>query len=228
MATLALENRALALEALDRYRELNLLYRMQTELGAELDPDQIAARVLAESMRVIKAARGAILLLSRDGQSLVVQAREGLTAQRERYPATEGLIGQALFQRRSFILNELTQDRQEGVLEAHARSLLCAPLLVGEKALGVICLFDKKGGKFFTAGDEKLLNALASQAAVAFQTARQVEERERLLRQQIQALRVEIDEIKKQRQVAAITSTDYFAHLQATAQRMRQEFEEEG
>ncbi len=227
MATLALENRALALEALDRYRELNLIYRMQTELGAELDPDQIATRVLAESMRVIKATRGAILLLSQDGQSLVVQTCEGLSLERDRYPATEGLAGQALSQRRSFLINDLKRDRQQGTLEAHARSLLFVPLLVGERALGVICLFDKKGGKIFTAGDEKLLNALASQAAVAFQTARQVEERERLLRQQIQALRVEIDEIKKQRQVAAITSTDYFAHLQATAQRMRQEFEEE-
>ena len=78
----------------------------------------------------------------------------------------------------------------------------------------------------FTASDQKLLTALASQAAIAIETAREVEARENRLKAQIRELRIEIDEIRKQRQVDSVTATDYFAHLQQTAQEMRREFEE--
>lgn len=61
------------------------------------------------------------------------------------------------------------------------------------------------------------------QLARVFQNmAREVYAREQRLKQQVQALRIQIDENKKERQVAEITETDYFQELQAKAQRMRQ------
>jgi two-component system cell cycle response regulator len=59
--------------------------------------------------------------------------------------------------------------------------------------------------------------------ARVFQTmARQVYAREQSLRQQVQELQIEIDEVKKARQVAEITETEYFRDLCAKAQRLRQ------
>jgi len=45
--------------------------------------------------------------------------------------------------------------------------------------------------------------------------------REQRLRQQIEELRVEIDESRKAREVAEITETDYFQMLQQKARSMR-------
>jgi twitching motility two-component system response regulator PilH len=45
--------------------------------------------------------------------------------------------------------------------------------------------------------------------------------RERALRQEVQALKIEIDEAKRERQVAEITETDYFQQLRERARRMR-------
>lgn len=45
--------------------------------------------------------------------------------------------------------------------------------------------------------------------------------REKELRQQVQQLRIEIDQVKKERQVSEITETDYFRSLQAKAQQLR-------
>jgi twitching motility two-component system response regulator PilH len=45
--------------------------------------------------------------------------------------------------------------------------------------------------------------------------------RERALRQEVQALKIEIDEAKRQRQVAEITDTDYFQQLRDRARRLR-------
>ncbi len=65
-------------------------------------------------------------------------------------------------------------------------------------------------------------DALGKLARVFQNMARQVYAREQSLRQQVQELRIEIDEVKKTRQVAEITETEYFRELAAKAQRLRQ------
>ncbi len=65
-------------------------------------------------------------------------------------------------------------------------------------------------------------DALGQLARVFQKMARQVYAREQMLRQQVQELRIEIDEVKKARQVAEITETDYFRDLREKAQRLRQ------
>ena len=65
-------------------------------------------------------------------------------------------------------------------------------------------------------------DALGQLARVFQKMARQVYAREQSLRQQVQDLRVEIDEVKRARQVAEITETEYFRDLCAKAQRLRQ------
>jgi len=65
-------------------------------------------------------------------------------------------------------------------------------------------------------------DSLGQLARVFQKMARQVYARAQSLRQQVQELRVEIDEVRKARQVAEITETDYFRDLCAKAQRLRQ------
>jgi CheY-like chemotaxis protein len=68
------------------------------------------------------------------------------------------------------------------------------------------------------------------QLARVFQhMAGEVYAREQRLKQQVQQLRVEIDEARKARQVAEITETDYFQTLQQKAQNLRRRMgKEEG
>jgi two-component system, cell cycle response regulator len=55
-----------------------------------------------------------------------------------------------------------------------------------------------------------------------FQTmARQIYAREQSLKQQVQELRIQIDEARQAREVAEITETDYFRNLSAKADRLR-------
>lgn len=64
-------------------------------------------------------------------------------------------------------------------------------------------------------------DALGKLARIFQNMARRVYAREQNLRQQVQALRIEIDEAKRVRQVAEITETDYFRDLTAKAERLR-------
>lgn len=64
-------------------------------------------------------------------------------------------------------------------------------------------------------------DALGQLARVFQRMAREVAERERRLKAEVQQLRIEIDEAKAARQVAEITETDYFRDLQEKAARLR-------
>jgi DNA-binding response OmpR family regulator len=84
-----------------------------------------------------------------------------------------------------------------------------------------------EAGKF---GAEMLVEVVKrpdqlGQLARVFQRmAREVAAREEQLKQQIQVLRIEIDETKKARQVAEITETDYFQELRDKAKALRRQF----
>jgi hypothetical protein len=54
-----------------------------------------------------------------------------------------------------------------------------------------------------------------------------VEVREFKLRQQVEELRIEIDEVRKAHQVAEITETDYFRRLSEVARRMKEKRRED-
>jgi methyl-accepting chemotaxis protein len=51
--------------------------------------------------------------------------------------------------------------------------------------------------------------------------ADKVYQREQTLRRQVEALKIEIDETKRQKQVSEIAETDFFRELQAKARKMR-------
>jgi CheY-like chemotaxis protein len=69
----------------------------------------------------------------------------------------------------------------------------------------------------FDQGLLEMMEALSSLAAVALEAYL----REQSLRQQVQQLRIEIDQVKRQQQVDAIVSTDFFQNLQSKASAMR-------
>jgi transcriptional regulator with GAF, ATPase, and Fis domain len=220
-------HKALAKETLDRYREINLLYRVHQVIGTSLDLQEVVRRVLGESIHIIKASGGSVLLSDNSNGRLVACDSFGLdVAQAER-----ALIGGALSENvletgRPRILNDLNRYlRPDDVDGVQLVALLCAPLRASETVLGVIILAQTQLGEMFTAADEKLLSALASQAGLAIAKAIEVEARERRLREQIDALRIEIDEAQKQREVFAITESEFFEHLERNAQMMRAEFD---
>ncbi|MBN1139762.1 MAG: cyclic nucleotide-binding domain-containing protein [Anaerolineae bacterium] len=66
---------------------------------------------------------------------------------------------------------------------------------------------------------------LATLAAEFAQMATQVREREEALRRQVEQLRIEIDEAKKQRQVNEIVESEYFQSLKSKAASLRQKRE---
>jgi hypothetical protein len=112
-------------------------------------------------------------------------------------------------------------DSQSGY---RSTSFLTLPLANSEKrVIGVLQLInatDLATGKTvpFDPGVEPIVQSLSTLAAAALE----VYAREEGLRRQIRELNVRIDDSRREREVAAITETDYFQELQRKARQLRQ------
>lgn len=168
----ALETRDLVRETLDRYREVNLLYNIGETIAGCLDPEEIPQLVLGEAKRVIQTQAGAVLLPlaptpMASETDLEIKASFGATGDTKALDrVSRHVVGQVYQSGRPAIVSDLPASR------VPLGSILCAPLKTREQVVGLIVLGRLAGEPVFTAGDEKLLMALAGQAAIAIETAR--------------------------------------------------------
>ncbi len=182
------ERKALGSEVLHLYREVNLIYSFSEKLAALLDLERVAQLTLQEARHLIVATDGAILLLDDQTGALTAAAAfgdelPGLSG----FTRGTGIAGTVAATGVGEIVNDVMGDPRRINAVIDVRSLVCAPLKVGEKVIGVMMLASTLP-MAYEARELKLLNTLALHAATAIENARLFErtvqagyERERLL-----------------------------------------------
>lgn len=163
----SLDKRDVVAEALDRYREINLMYRVSETIGASFDVATIPGLVLEESQRVIHADAGIVLLAPPDGApTWETRATFGGDGRVSGLNAlAHNALGKPAPLDHPAIVTDLTAGVEYG-------AVLWAPLKTQDRLLGGVALGRLIGEPVFTASDEKLLMALARQAAIALDNAR--------------------------------------------------------
>jgi len=182
------ERKALGSEVLHLYREVNLIYSFSEKLAALLDLERVAQLTLQEARHLIVATDGAILLLDDETGALTAAAAfgdelPGLSG----FKRGTGIAGTVAATGVGEIVNDVMGDPRRINAVVDVRSLVCAPLKVGEQVIGVMMLASTLP-MAYEARELKLLNTLALQTATAIENARLFErtvqaghERERLL-----------------------------------------------
>ena len=228
------EKKALADEVLERYRELNLYYNLSERLSAFSGLRATAQSALDEAGRLIRNTGGGVMLLTEDRQKLLTIAMIGKGfALDTSIKLGEGIIGSVADKGKAEIVDDILGDGRSTGSDGLARSLACVPLIARNQVIGVIVMASAEPNTY-TAGDLKLLNTLASQAAPAIENAliyektlQEAQEREARLQNQIRELRIELDEARQAKQVEEITETDYFKRLLMQALHLRKIMEGE-
>ena len=167
-------------ETLDRYREINLLYRIGESVGTSLETDKIPHLILDEIRPVVKADAGIVLLPTGGDASVVSQpevraAFSDVGAADSLFSLGRAAVARVAASGRSEITGpERPEQNREG--PDNIGTILCAPLKTQGRVLGFLLLGRTAERPEFTAGDEKLVMALTGQAAIALETARLHEE----------------------------------------------------
>lgn len=181
------ELNSLSTEILDRYEEINLLYDIGETLRAVFDANTIYEIVLEKGTEVIGAQKAWIMILGKEGESLHVAAARGLS-QEEMTKFTvkvgEGISGKVAEEGKPLLI-EAAEQLPVNLLQGKDLSetepfvsfpMMSVPLKVKERVLGVMNMAKKRSQEMFTAGDLKLLSAIASQTAISIYNSQLVEE----------------------------------------------------
>lgn len=178
----ALEVEHAANELAERYEEINLLYTITEILGRTVSLPEATATILSEVSDTVGARRGSILVHDRVTDTLQTVAALGVPP--EAVPpialGDECSISAAVFrQQRAMIVDENEADPCPAESLYRRGVMLSVPIMWTApggmpEPLGVVNLSDRAGGQPFTAGDQKLVTAIATQIGTAIQNTRLV------------------------------------------------------
>jgi GAF domain-containing protein len=224
------ERRSIAQEALEGYRELNLLYNL-AERSSSLDPATIIESATTETERMCRRGVGTVLLADENGRRL--GPFEGVwpptlrPLQSDGFVLGEGIVGAVAAGGDGEIVNDPTRDRRATQADIALGALMVAPLRAGGRTLGVLLVCGQAGMEF-TAGEHRMLSAVAALTAPALSAAlthaRSVATarvREAELERQLQELRSEVETERREQKVLEITNTEYFRWLRAQSDELR-------
>jgi signal transduction histidine kinase/FixJ family two-component response regulator/putative methionine-R-sulfoxide reductase with GAF domain len=173
----------------NRLQEINALYEAGKSLGSTLNLKELLNKIVTLAAGVTQAEIGSLMLINPSGEYLTIESSIGLDkklAETVRLPVGSSIAGYVAQSGAPLIVDDVEKDERFKRINKErysSASLLCVPLKVSERIMGVINMANKQGGQRFTEHDLKLLTTFASQAAVAIDDVRQFENNLQKLRE---------------------------------------------
>ena len=160
-----------------------LLIEAGLALASELDLDAVLTRIVSLAVDLTGATYGALGILDEHVPRIEHFITQGIDeATRARigaHPVGDGILGLLIQERRPMRIPDIETDpRSAGFPPNHPpmHSFLGAPVLALGKVFGNLYLTEKVGAPEFSDEDEAALVVLATQAGVAIENARLIEE----------------------------------------------------
>lgn len=175
-AAIAIDNARLFESLQTKLRTLDTIRQISADLTATLNLDHVLTLCLQRVQQLLGSATSSVLLV--DGEELVFRIALGERAEQVkpfRIPRGQGIAGWVVQHKQTVVSNDVqNDDRFYRGVDRHSgfvtRSLAAAPLLINDRATGVIEVANKPGG--FSPADVDLLATIASSAAIAIENAR--------------------------------------------------------
>lgn len=148
---------------------LKSLYEVGNTLGTSLQLEDVLKKVMAESISLLEAKSGSLMLVDELKSELKMLVAQGLDEQivtTTRVNLGEGISGWVAKEGQPRLLSGGSSGS-----ENDGESAMCVPLKSQDRCIGVLNLSGRNSGKDFTPGDLKILTILASHAASAIDIA---------------------------------------------------------
>jgi GAF domain-containing protein len=169
-----LENARLHRETAQRLREVTTLYEFARRMSTTLDLGVLLDSVVTTLREVLRCRAANIMLLNPKTDMLEIRAAAGVKdrwRREARMRVGEGIAGRVVQEKRSIYVPDTREDPRFVVFDPSVRSILCVPLIVGDRAIGALSV-DDDTPHAFQPEHERLLTVVAAQAAAAIENAR--------------------------------------------------------
>jgi len=144
-------------------------------LGAEESYRDLLRSVVETARAIFRARASSVFLLDEEADELVFEAVAGEGAETlvgRRFPSSTGIAGWVLVTRQPLVVEDVGADTRFSREAAEStgyvpKGVMAVPLLVEDRALGVLEVLDRPGEERFTLAEMDLLSLFANQAAIA-------------------------------------------------------------
>ncbi len=155
-----------------RLVHVTALYTFAQQLSTSLDINAVLDSIVISLKQILNCRAANIWLINHETQLLEIRAAAGLQSKWKREARLKigvGIAGKVAATAQSIYVPDTHQ--MDFLFFDHAvRSLLCVPLMVHERVVGVLAV-DSDRPQAFTSDDELLLTIVAAQASVAIENA---------------------------------------------------------
>ena len=180
----------------EKTKRLALLSQLGQILNSTLDHQEVRRRAMEAATQLMRAEVGSLLLIDEEKQQLYFEVALGNkeeTIKTITLNIGEGIAGWVAQKGESLIVNAPEKDPRffKGVddkTEFKTRNIICVPVRVKEKTIGVLEAINKKKGEDFDEEDVTLFTSLADQVAIALDNARLYQELEEMFLQTAESL----------------------------------------
>ena len=154
------------------------LYQITRTMNSSLDFDEVLNQSLDSVMQLTKAERGVLLIADDLTGELAVRVARGISGETlEDDDAYSTTIVNTVVENRQALLtnNAMFDDRYQpgqSIIMRGLRAILCAPMLVKNRLVGVVYVDTSMRTGMFSDADRDLLMAVAGQAGIAIENAR--------------------------------------------------------
>ncbi len=167
-------------ETEDIRKRLAIFYETSKRVASLQQLSQLVEHITQMAQRTLYASASSILLLHKEDRELVFEVADGQVGKQlkqARISARSGIAGWVACNGEPLIVNDVNKEpRFDRVVDTVTgfvtRSIICVPLVVGGKIIGVIEVLNKLDGSNFSEHDLEILTAVASTSAIAIDNAR--------------------------------------------------------
>jgi len=174
--------------------EQSLLLRSQEMINSTIHLDTLIDYLMELAKKVTDSEAASAILLEGDKMYFASATGTKRSEIKKVYlDIDEGIAGWVLKHGEAVLIEDVSKDRRfspkaDIISGFETRSILAVPLDVDEQIIGVVEAVNKKGGKEFDDNDIRLLNSLATSAAMAISKAQHYKDLNELFLSTIKAI----------------------------------------
>lgn len=176
--------------------QIHLLYQISQAITSTLDLKTVFRQTTELAASILQAQAATLFSIDTKQRELVFMVAKGAAAlalEEKRIPITQGVVGWVATQGQPLIVNNTQKsklfdsavDSQTGF---STQNIVCVPLRIHDRTVGVLEVLNKEGDEGFTSGDAEWLTTMGQQIAIALENAQLYEnlrrEQDRIIKAQ--------------------------------------------
>lgn len=176
-----------------RLAESDALRQVAAAISSVMEVQLLLEMIMEKSKEVMDAEARSLMLLDEETQELVFNVatgEKGAALREIRLPLGRGIAGWVAQNKEPLLVPDAYEDPRfnrdaDKMSGFHTRSILCVPLMMQDRLLGVVQVLNPSGKDSFEENDRGTFTSFADHASIAIENARLYEE----LKQRAEELR---------------------------------------